>query len=150
VRLVTDFAVFFKLYFYCVTNAVRSIYAYFDLFLVLYMGCTCLCFLQCELYFLCSFYNISLFNTFLKCSWKLACTWRRAALKVQWSSPYEHIYGYFWHNLAAPAMLYSLNKLFDSNNIKSTHFSGFILINQSRLCLIHGQYILSKTLHALR
>jgi hypothetical protein len=35
----TDFPVFIILYFYCVTNAVRAIVAYFVLFLLIYVGC---------------------------------------------------------------------------------------------------------------
>jgi hypothetical protein len=69
---------YFSPYFYCVTNAGRVVFAYFDLSLLIDMDCKC-CF-QCENYFLCSRHNILLSNTLSNFSWKLAQIWRRAAL----------------------------------------------------------------------
>jgi hypothetical protein len=76
VQIMASFAV----YFYCVTNIVKSIFAYFDLFLVIYMGCKC--YLQCENYFLCSLHNILIFNTFSKFCMKLQICCFKVNMKI--------------------------------------------------------------------
>jgi hypothetical protein len=81
VQIIIDFEVFSP-HVYCVTNAVRTNFAYFDLFLVIHKRCkSCL---QWENYILCSLYNILPLNTFSKLSWKVTWIWRRTALIISY------------------------------------------------------------------
>jgi hypothetical protein len=68
---------------YYFSKGYNSIFAYFDLFLVIKMSCKQCLF--CENYFLYSLYNTSSFKTITKFSWKLAWIWRHSALYMSYN-----------------------------------------------------------------
>jgi hypothetical protein len=68
----------------------KRFYVYFDLFLVIYVDCKCC--LQCVNYFLCSFHNILLLNTFSKFSWQLACCCKEAFLIYDAKAFHDHLH----------------------------------------------------------